>query len=179
VLGAGSGAGLAVVDTARAMGLRVIAAASTADKRALAQRYDAEAVIDTSGEDLKTRAREISGGGVDIVFDPVGGTLSEQGVRSLAMHGRHLVVGFAAGEIARLPLNLVLLGNRHIIGVDWGGWSKQNPEADLALLADVRDAVQRGEVDPIAPKEYAFADVGRALAEQLERRVTGKAALIM
>lgn len=179
VLGAGGGVGLAAVDIGRALGLRVIAAASSADKRELARQFGAESVIDTTTEDLKTRARDLSGGGVDIVYDPVGGALAEPAVRAMADDGQYLVVGFAAGDIPRLPLNLVLLGNRRIVGVNWGGWFRQHLEENAVLLAEMMAAVERGELHPVAPIEYPFVDAARALDDQVQRRVAGKAALIV
>ena len=179
VLGAGGGVGLAAVDIGRMLGLRVIAAASSAKKRDVALQFGAESVIDTSSEDLKTRARELSGGGVDLVYDPVGGSLAEPAVRALADDGQYLVVGFAAGEIPRLPLNLVLLGNRRIVGVNWGGWFRGHLLEHAALLADMVAAVERGDLHPVAPTEYAFADAARALDDQVQRRVAGKSALIL
>ncbi|MDO8391205.1 MAG: NADPH:quinone oxidoreductase family protein [Actinomycetota bacterium] len=178
VLGAGGGVGLAAVDIGRSLGLRVIAAASSADKRELALQYGAESVIDTTTEDLKTRARELSGGGVDYVYDPVGGALAEPAVRALADDGQYLVVGFAAGDIPRLPLNLVLLGNRRIVGVNWGGWFMKHLEQNAVLLAEVTAAIERGELHPVAPTEYPFADAVRALEDQVQRRVAGKAVLV-
>jgi len=178
VLGAGGGVGLAAVDIGRSLGLRVIAAASSADKRDLAMQYGAESVIDTSCEDLKTRARELSGGGVDYVYDPVGGALAEPAVRALADDGQFLVVGFAAGDIPRVPLNLVLLGNRRIVGVNWGGWFRKHLEENAALLAEVSAAIERGDLHPVAPTEYPFADAVRALDDQVHRRVAGKAVLV-
>ncbi len=179
VLGAGGGVGLAAVDVARSMGLRVIAAASSAEKRALAMEYGAEAAIDTATADLKARTRELSDGGVDLVYDPIGGASTEQAVRALAPEGRLLMVGFAAGDIPRLALNLVLLTNRSVVGVDWGAWSTRHPLDNLAMLNDISAAVDRGELRPVAPARYDFADVGRALTDQVERRVVGKAVLML
>src|SRR3954453_314916 len=123
VLGAGGGIGLAAVDVARHLGARVIAAASSAEKLAAATAAGAEATIDYETEDLKTRARELSGGGVDLVVDPVGGRFAEPALRSLGWMGRSLVIGFAGGDIPRLPINQVLLNNRSLVGVDWGAWT--------------------------------------------------------
>src|SRR5437868_5253672 len=120
VLGAGGGIGLAAVDVARALGARVIAAASTEDKLAAARAMGAEATIAYESEDLKTRARELSGGGVDVVVDPVGGRHSEPALRATGTEGRFCVIGFASGPIPRVPLNQVLLNNRTVVGVDWG-----------------------------------------------------------
>ena len=126
VLGAGGGVGLAAVDVARALGLRALAAASSKEKLAAAEAMGAEASIAYEDEDLKTRARELSGGGVDVVVDAVGGSHAEPALRALRVGGRYLVLGFASGAIPTLPLNHVLLNNRTVVGVDWGGWAFQH-----------------------------------------------------
>ncbi|MDO8364089.1 MAG: NADPH:quinone oxidoreductase family protein [Actinomycetota bacterium] len=178
VLGAGGGVGLAAVDVGRALGMRVIAAASSAEKRALALQYGAEAVIDTTTEDVKARAREISGGGVHVVYDPVGGALTEAGLRALAEDGQLLIVGFAAGQIPKLPANLVLLGNRRVVGVNWGGWFAGHVEENERMLAELLAAIERGELHPVEPMQYPLADAARALQDQVERRVAGKSVLV-
>ena len=152
VLGAGGGVGLAAVDVGRAMGLKVIAAASSESKRELAMQLGAEAVIDTSTEDVKTRAKELSGGGVDLVYDPVGGAMAEAGLRSLRDDGQLLVVGFAAGDIPRLPANQILLRNRRVTGVDWGGWTVTHALENMQMLQDVVAAVGRGDLHPVEPR---------------------------
>ncbi len=178
VLGAGGGIGLAAVDVGRAMGLHVIAAASTADKRDLATAFGAEAVIDTSTEDVKTRAKELSGGGVHIVYDPVGGDLSEAGLRALRDDGQLLVLGFAAGDIPRLPANQILLRNRRVTGVDWGGWVGGHQKENAAMLGEVLQAIEAGELHPVEPRAYALDDVAVALQDQVDRRVVGKSVLV-
>jgi NADPH2:quinone reductase len=179
VLGAGGGVGLAAVDVGRTLGLHVIAAASTDDKRRLAQERGAEAVIDSSTEDVKTRARELAGGdGVDLVYDPIGGTQGEQALRSLRDDGQFLVVGFASGAIPNLPANQVLLRNRRVTGVEWGGWVLKNPAANEQMLDQVIASIERGELRPVEPVAYPLADAETALRDQQERRVTGKAILV-
>lgn len=178
VLGAGGGVGLAAVDVGRAMGLHVIAAASSEAKRAIAVEHGAGAVIDTSTEDVKVRTKELSGGGVHAVYDPVGGAMAEAGLRSLRDDGQLLIIGFAAGEIPRLPANQILLRNRRVTGVDWGGWVGTHQAENEALLDDVLAAITRGELHPVEPKAYALADVAMALQDQLDRNVTGKSVLI-
>lgn len=178
VLGAGGGVGLAAVDVGRAMGLRVIAAASTADKREMALAHGAEAVIDTGSEDVKARAKELSGGGVHLVYDPVGGDMAEAGLRSLRDDGQLLVVGFAAGEIPRLPANQILLRNRRVTGVDWGGWTVTHAAENAQMLADVVAAVAAGELHPVEPRTYPLTDVAEALTDQITRRVVGKSVLL-
>jgi NADPH2:quinone reductase len=178
VLGAGGGVGLAAVDVGRSMGLRVIAAASTEAKREVALEHGAEAVIDTSTDDVKVRAKELSDGGVHHVYDPVGGALSEAGLRSLRDDGQLLVVGFASGDIPTLPANQILLRNRRVTGVDWGGWTVTHGSDNQQLLADVIAAVARGELHPVEPRTYPLTDVAEALTDQVERRVVGKTVLL-
>ena len=177
VLGAGGGVGLAAVDVARSLGARVIAVASSADKRALAIEMGAAAALDPTTEDVKTRARELGAGGVDIVYDPVGGELAEAALRALRFGGRFLVIGFTAG-IPRVPLNLVLLNNRTVVGVEWGGWALRHLEENRALVADVLARIARNELHPVAPEQRPLADAGLAVADLLERRVAGKIALV-
>jgi len=178
VLGAGGGVGLAAVDVGRVLGLKVIAAASSADKRAVATSRGATAVIDSSSEDVKLRARELSGDGVDGVYDPVGGKLGQECLRALRDDGQFLVVGFASGDIPKLPANHVLLRNRRVTGVDWGGWVSRNPEANQQMVRDVFAMIVSGRLRPVEPVSYPFEDAARALADQQQRRVVGKAVLV-
>jgi NADPH2:quinone reductase len=178
VLGAGGGVGLAVVDVAQVLGARVIAAASSADKREAATALGAAATIDTTSEDLKARARELSDGGVDLVVDPVGGELAEAALRALGWMGRYLVIGFAAGEIPRLPANQILLNNRSVLGVDWGAWTMRDPSGHRRVLEDALRMAGHGQVRPVAPTEYPFDRVGDALTALLHRKVTGKLAIV-
>lgn len=178
VLGAGGGVGLAAVDVGVALGATVIAAASSPERLASAAAAGATSTIDYSKDSLKDRARELSGGGVDLALDPVGGSLSEQALRSLGTGGRLLVVGFASGEIPRLPANQILLRNREVIGIDWGAWAISNPEENAALLGDVLTMVAEGRLHPTTPTTYPLAQAGKAMADLLGRRVSGKVALI-
>jgi NADPH2:quinone reductase len=178
VLGAGGGIGLAAIDVARHLGARVIAAASSAEKLAAARAAGAEATIDYEQEDLKVRARELSEGGVDVVVDPVGGRHAEPALRSLRWMGRYLVIGFAGGDIPRLPVNQVLLNNRTLVGVDWGAWTGRDPEGNQALLAELLDLAGSGALAPVEPTEYPLDDVVGALTDLQERRVGGKVVLV-
>jgi NADPH2:quinone reductase len=179
VLGGGGGVGLAAIDVAVALGGRAIAVASSADKRAAALAQGAEAVIDPTTEDLKVRARQLSGAaGVDVVVDPIGGDLAEPALRSLDLFGRYLVIGFAAGPIPRLPLNQVLLRNRSVLGVDWGAWGMAHPAEQAALLADALALVAAGRLHPVAPAPYPLERVADALVDLRQRRVTGKVVLV-
>ena len=178
VLGAGGGIGLAAIDVARALGAKVIAAASTDEKLAAARAIGADATIAYESEDLKTRARELSGGGVDVAVDPVGGAHAEQALRALRLGGRFLVLGFASGHIPALPLNQVLLNNRTIVGVEWGGWALRNADENRALLHALLDMAATGRLHPAEPGARPLQEAGRALADLVERRVTGKVVLV-
>jgi NADPH2:quinone reductase len=178
VLGAGGGVGLAATDVATALGARVIGAASNEEKRAAAVAMGAVAVIDTATEDLKARARELGGGGVDLVVDPIGGDAAEPALRALRWGGRYVVIGFAAGAIPSLPLNQVLLNNRTVLGVDWGAWSMRDPAGQGRLLDELGAMVADGRLHPIAPTTYPLEDAAPALRDLLERRITGKVALV-
>ena len=178
VLGAGGGIGLAAVDVARHLGARVIAAASSEEKLRAAAAAGAEATIAYESEDLKQRARELSGGGVDVVVDPVGGRFSEPALRALGWMGRYLVIGFAGGDIPRLPANQVLLNNRSVVGVDWGAWTMRDPAGNQALLAELMDLAGSGALSPVEPTPYPLDDVVAALSDLQERRAAGKVVLV-
>lgn len=178
VLGAAGGVGLAMIDLARALGANVVAVASTREKLELCIRRGAHQVIDYSSEDLKSRVRELTGGGADIVVDPVGGPHTEAALRALDEFGRLMVIGFAAGEIPSLPANQVLLRNRSVVGVDWGLWALSHPEENTRLMSEVMDAVAAGQLSPVEPSSYPLAAAGMAMRDLLERRVTGKVCLV-
>jgi len=179
VTGAGSGVGLGAVDVGAALGLRVIAVASTPEKRALATARGAVAVLDSmaSADELKEEAKRISGGGVDLVYDPVGGEAAEVLLRALGDDGQYLVIGFVAG-IPRFPANQVLLRNRRVTGVDWGGWAGKNPALNDAMLSEVLRLVGLGRLSPVEPITYPLSEAARALSDLEARRVAGKVALI-
>lgn len=177
VLGAGGGIGLAAVALAKVFGAKVAAVASSPAKRDLTSRAGADEVLDPAS-DVKTAAREWSGGGVDIVVDPVGGGVAEPALRALADGGRYLVIGFASGTIPRLPLNQVLLRNRTIIGVDWGAWSAREPAAQRLILTDLLSLVATARLTPPAPATYPLTGARTALADLYDRRATGKLALL-
>lgn len=179
VLGAGGGVGLAAVDVGRALGLRVIAVASNEDKRRLATERGALHVIDSllSPNEIKDRVKELSGGGVDYLYDPVGGELGETCLRTLTDDGQYLVIGFVAG-IPRLEANQILLRNRRVTGVDWGGWAGRNPQANDAMLAAVLKRIASGDLSPVEPASYPLADAARALDDLVNRRVSGKVVLV-
>lgn len=178
VLGAGGGVGRACIDVARDIGARCIGVASSPEKRDVALHAGAEAVIDPVTQDIKTRARELSDGGVDVVVDPVGGELAEPALRALRWFGSYLVIGFAAGEIPRLPINQVLLNNRTVVGVDWGAWGMRNAEENRALIADALDRVASGRLRPAEPVVAKLEEAGRVLGDIESRRVVGKVVLV-
>jgi NADPH2:quinone reductase len=178
VLGAGGGIGLAAVDVARSLGARVIAAASSQAKRAAAISAGAEVAVDYEIEDLKARVRALTGAGADMVVDPVGDRFAEPALRCLRGFGRYLVIGFAGGSIPRLPLNHVLLDNRTLVGVDWGAWSRRDPEDNQALVADLLDRVATGRLHPVVPTAYPLERAAEALNMLAGRRVTGKLTLL-
>jgi NADPH2:quinone reductase len=178
VLGAGGGIGLAAIDVARHLGARVIAAASSEEKLAAARAAGAEATIAYETEDLKARAREISGGGVDVVVDPVGDRFADPALRALGWMGRYLVIGFAGGQIPALPANQVLLNNRTVVGVDWGAWTLRDPAGNQALLAELMALAGEGRLTPVEPTPYPLDDVVRALTDLQDRKVAGKVVLV-
>jgi len=177
VLGAGGGIGLAAVDVATALGARVIAAASTEDKLGAAVAMGAEATIAYEEEDLKIRARELSEGGVDVVVDPVGGRHAEPALRATRHLGRFCVIGFAAGTIPSIPANQVLLNNRTVVGVDWGGWTFKDPLGSLALIDELMEMVADGRLHPTGPTTRPLAEASAVMAGLIDRTVTGKVVL--
>lgn len=178
VLGAGGGIGLAAVDVARALGGRVIAAASSPEKLEAARRLGAEATIAYEEEDVKTRAREIAGGGVDVVIDPVGGHHSEAALRATRHLGRFCVIGFASGPIASIPLNQILLNNRTAVGVDWGGWTFKDPLGNRELIGELMALVEGGRLHPVHPASHPLDAAASVMAGLIERSVSGKAVLV-
>ena len=178
VTGAGGGVGLAAIDVACSMGASVIAVASSKEKRDLAISAGAFAAIDPTTEDVKVRARELTdGNGVDVVYDVVGGEISEASLRALKFDGRLVIIGFTAG-IGRIPLNLVLLNNRTVVGVEWGGWVMRHPDENKAMIGEIVAAIASGELHPVAPFERPLAEGPEVLNELLTRRAVGKIVLI-
>jgi NADPH2:quinone reductase len=179
VLGAGGGVGLACVDVATSLGAHAIAVASSHAKRALAVSLGAVAVIDPQHEDVKQRARELSAGGVDVVVDPVGGDLAETALRALGFGGRYLVIGFASGSIPSIPLNLVLLSSRSVIGVELGAEAAKNPALARAIYLEVIDGVASGRFRPVAPILTSMEGVVEAYRALRDREVSGKIAVVV
>lgn len=178
VLGASGGVGRAAVDVGKALGARVIAAASSAERLDACAALQPDALINYGQEDLKTKARELSGGGVDLVYDPLGGDYAEAGLRALTDDGVFLIIGFAAGAIPRLPANQILLRNRRVVGVDWGGWRSRNPAMQTELMDELSALFTHGALAPREPKHYALADASQALADVNSRKIVGKVILV-
>jgi NADPH2:quinone reductase len=175
VLGAAGGAGLAAVEVAKLMGGKVIAAASSADKLALARAHGAEQGINYDDEDLKARLKELtSKKGVDVVYDCVGGPYAEPALRATAWEGRYLVLGFAAGDIPRIPLNLVLLKGCAVIGVFWTAFVARNPERHRANMVELLEWCRQGLIEPHIHGSFALADTAMALSLIEGRKVSGK-----
>jgi len=177
VLGASGGVGRAAVDVAKALGATVIAAASSAQRLQTLAELAPDAVINYTSEDLKTRARELSGGGVDAVYDPLGGDYSEHSLRALTDDGSLLIIGFAAGHIPRLPSNQVLLHNRRIVGVDWGGWRSAKPDSQRELMVRLGNMLSSGKLKPQEPTAWPLASAAQALDAVNTRQVIGKLVL--
>lgn len=178
VLGAGGGVGLAAVDVAHALGARVIAAASSEEKLDLCRKLGAEATINYSEEDLKLRAKELSGGGANVIYDPVGAQYADPALRAVAPEGRYLVIGFAGGEIPRVPFNLILLKRCRVIGVNWGGWSAEHRDENTALFDELCRLFEQHRIDPLPPTSYPLEQAGAALRALLDRKLAGKAVLV-
>ena len=175
VLGAAGGVGLAAVEIGALLGARVIAAASTDEKLELCRSKGATETINYATEDLKARVKELTGGhGVDVCYDPVGGDLSEPALRSMAWDGRFLVVGFAAGDIPRVPLNLPLLKGCSVVGVFWGAFTGKEPERNAANIAELLGWLAEGKLEPHVSATYPLDRAVDAINDLAERRATGK-----
>jgi NADPH2:quinone reductase len=175
VLGASGGVGLAALELGRIMGARVIACASTEQKLSFARAHGAHELLDYEKEDLREGLRRLGGThGIDVVFDPVGGAYSEPALRSLAWGGRHLVIGFAAGEIPKIPLNLVLLKACAVLGVFWGAWLRHDNAEYKRALEQLAHWCAEGKLSCHIQKVYPLADTAEALTALAERRVMGK-----
>jgi NADPH2:quinone reductase len=178
VLGAAGGVGLAAVEVGKALGARVIACASTEDKLALCRTHGADATINYATEDLRERIRELTNGrGLDVVLDPVGGAYTEPALRSLAWRGRLLVVGFAAGEIPKIPLNLPLLKGCSIVGVFWGDLTRREPGTFFERARQLGAWYQEGRLKPAVSMTLPLERAAEALSLVASRQVKGKIVL--
>ena len=179
VLGAAGGVGIAAVELGALMGARVIAAASTDDKLAFCREHGATDVINYTSGDLKERIKALTGGnGVDVVYDPVGGALTETALRGTAWQGRYLVVGFASGDIPKIPLNLVLLKGCQIMGVFWGSFAMRLPAKNRAHAEQIFAWVAEGKLRPAVDAVFPFAQAAEALNRLERREVKGKLVLV-
>ncbi|MEO8855846.1 MAG: NADPH:quinone oxidoreductase family protein [Burkholderiaceae bacterium] len=179
VLGAAGGVGTAAIQIAKAVGARVIAAASSAEKCALCKSLGADQTINYGSENLRESIKALTGGnGPDVVYDPVGGEFSELAFRSIAWRGRHLVVGFAAGPIPSLPLNLALLKGAAIVGVFWGDYAKREPKANAAMLTELAGWYAAGKIKPVIDRTMPMAELKAAYARMGSRAVKGKLVLV-
>lgn len=176
VLGASGGVGLAAVEIGKAMGAKVIAAASTQAKLAVAEEHGADYLINYVEEDLREKVKELVGG-VDVVYDPVGGDPSLQALRCMNWEGRIIVIGFASGIIQKIPANYLLLKNCSAVGAYWGPYNDKKPEILLNSLQMLLDWFSQGKLSPHISASFSLEDAGRALALLYERKATGKVVL--
>jgi NADPH2:quinone reductase len=178
VLGAAGGVGLAAVEIGKALGAKVIACASSADKLEVCRQHGADAGINYATEDLREKIKELTGGkGVDVVYDAVGGPYSEPALRSTGWRGRFLVIGFAAGDIPKLPLNLPLLKGSSIVGVFWGEFTRREPKAFAASLAQLGAWFREGRLKPHVSQSFPLAQAVEAMKLMQARKVKGKVVL--
>ncbi|MBC3861698.1 NADPH:quinone oxidoreductase family protein [Undibacterium jejuense] len=175
VLGAAGGVGLAAIEIGKALGAKVIAAASTDEKLEICRQHGADVLINYSNVDLREAIKQASEGkGPDVIYDPVGGIYAEPAFRSIAWRGRYLVVGFANGEIPKLPLNLMLLKGASLVGVFWGEFAKREPKNNLAAMKELIGWLHQGKIKPHISARYALNETAQALNDLAARKVTGK-----
>jgi NADPH2:quinone reductase len=180
VLGAAGGVGSAAVEIGKAMGARVIAAASSDKKLAFAKELGADELINYSEQSLRDAVKALTDGtGVDVVYDPVGGEIAQQALRCLAWHGRYLVVGFATGDIPQFPANIALLKEASIIGVWWGTWLAKTPHGQLQNMRELGELLRSGSLRPRVTETWKFDDFKQAFRAISERRAVGKVVLRM
>lgn len=175
VLGAAGGVGLTAVELGKVMGARVIAAASTDEKLALTRQYGADETINYATASLRDEVKRLTGGkGADVVYDPIGDRFAEPAFRSIAWNGRYLVVGFAAGSIPALPLNLALIKGASIVGVFWGAFTQAEPELHRANMAELLEWYAAGKLKPHVSKHYPLAESAEAIRWMMDRKAQGK-----
>lgn len=180
ILGASGGVGLTALELAKLMGAKVIAAASSKEKLELCKKFGADEVINYTNESLKDRVKELTNGkGVDVIYDPVGGHFSELALRAIAWKGRHLVIGFANGEIPKIPINLTLLKGASIVGVFWGAFAQKEPKKSLENIKQLLTWFVKGGVKPHIDKTYSLENAPKALEDMMQRKVKGKIVIDM
>jgi NADPH2:quinone reductase len=179
VLGAAGGVGMSAMQIAKLAGARVIAAASSDDKLAFCQRLGANAVINYATQDLRERLKELTGGqGPDVIYDPVGGPYTEPAFRSIAWRGRHLVIGFAAGDIPAIKINLALVKGASIVGVFWGDFARREPQANAAMMEQLAHWYAQGKIKPLIDTQMPMSELKAAYARMASRAVKGKLVLV-
>lgn len=175
VLGAAGGVGLSAVELGKKMGAKVIAQASTEEKRALCTARGADEVIDVSSEPLKDAVKRLTGGkGVDVIYDPVGGDLGLEAVRCLAWKGRFLIVGFASGKIPSVPLNLALLKGAELVGVFWGDFTQREPQVFAENMKELHTWLGAGKLEPVVSQTFSLDDAAQAIEVLANRQARGK-----
>jgi NADPH2:quinone reductase len=174
VLGAAGGVGITAVEIAKALGARVIAAASTDEKLEFAKSAGADETVNYGETSLKEAVREITGAGADVVYDPVGGEIGEQALRAIARGGRYLIIGFASGTIPNFPANLLLLKEACAMGVWWGPWAMRNPELQAQNLEAMAGMIASGKLRPRVTGSYSLDEFSEAFRAITARRVLGK-----
>jgi NADPH2:quinone reductase len=180
VLGAAGGVGLAAVELGKAMGARVIAAASSDEKLRIAKQHGADELINYNEVSLKDAVKELTGGkGVDVVYDPVGGDYAEPAIRSMGWNGRYLVIGFASGPIPKIPLNLMLLKGCSVVGVFWGRFSGEEPEENIKNIGELWELFESGKISPVVTDSFSFDQYEEAFNCLIERRARGKVIMTM
>jgi len=177
VLGAAGGVGVAAVQIGKAMGARVIAAASSDAKLEFARAAGADELINYSDQPLKETVRELATGGADVIYDPVGGDVARQSFRALAWHGRYLVVGFASGDIPDFPANIALLKEASVLGVWWGTWAARNPAEQIQNMQELSTLVAAGTVRPTVTESFPVEEFAQAFQLISDRRALGKVVL--
>lgn len=179
ILGAAGGVGLAAIEIGKALGARIIACASTDEKLEVCRQHGADVLINYSTQDLREAVKAATGGkGADVIYDPVGGDYAEPAFRSIAWGGRYLVVGFANGEIPKLPLNLTLLKGAALVGVFWGEFTKRNPKGNMANMGQLLRWLHEGKIKPRISGRYPLQQAGQALNDMAARKVTGKVVVL-
>ncbi|HEX8058594.1 MAG TPA: NADPH:quinone oxidoreductase family protein [Novosphingobium sp.] len=175
VLGASGGTGLSAIEIAKAMGARVIAGASTAEKLAIAKAHGADELVNYAEEDLKARVKALTGGkGVDVIYDPVGDKLADPAFRTIGWEGRYLVIGFAGGQIPAVPFNLALVKGASIVGVFWGDYVARDPAGHHANMAELYAMHAEGKLKPLISERFPMAEGGKAIRHMMDRKATGK-----
>ena len=177
VLGASGGVGLAAVELGKAMGATVIACASSEEKLAVAKEAGADDLINYAEEDLKDALKQRYPKGVDVIYDPVGDKFTEAAIRNMAWNGRLLIVGFAAGDIPKIPANLALLKGCSIVGVFWGAFTQKEPQTNIQNIMELMQLFNQGKINPRISQVFPFEEYEQALAALTSRTAKGKVVL--